>query len=126
MDIIKARVRSLREHRNWSQEDLARESGLKRPHISLIETGDRIPGAKTLVKLADALGTSLDFLTGRTDNPAAIPSVNHPALKDPDFAALAALWPRLADSDKPLILDTVRRFVAVPPGSKKKRKHGEM
>jgi len=47
--IIGARTRSLRENRNWSQEDLARESGLKRPHISLIETGDRMPGAETLV-----------------------------------------------------------------------------
>lgn len=95
--IIGARTRSLREHRNWSQEDLARESGLKRPHISLIETGDRMPGADTLAKLADALQVSVDFLMGRSDNPAIAPSPNDPALHDPLFSDLLEAWRLLSE-----------------------------
>jgi len=69
MTTIGARVRSLRGYKKWSQEDLAGQSGLKRPHISLIENNERIPGAASLVKLADALQTSVDFLLDRSENP---------------------------------------------------------
>ena len=95
--IVGARTRSLRENRNWSQEDLARESGLKRPHISLIETGDRMPGAETLVKLADTFGVSIDYLLGRSENPAVAPAANHPSMRDPRFIDIANIWAMLTD-----------------------------
>lgn len=94
---IGARVRSLRENKSWSQEDLAKASGLKRSHISLIENSERTPGAVSLVKLADALETSLDFLTGRSDDPNPRPLPNCPALLDPRIRALIEAWPALSE-----------------------------
>lgn len=97
MSTIGARVRSLREHKQWSQEDLAGASDLQRPHISLIENNERTPGAESLTKLANALQTSTDYLLGLTDNPSPTPMANHPALRDPRFAYLADMWPLLPD-----------------------------
>lgn len=113
MEIIAARVRSLRDYKDWSQEDLARESGLQRPHISLIENSERIPGADSLVKLATALETSTDYLLGRTDSPAAYPTtVNHPALKDPLFQDFLVLWPRLDDEGRKVLLQITEAMAA--------------
>jgi transcriptional regulator with XRE-family HTH domain len=46
------RVRSLREKRNWSQEDLAHESGMARSFTGAIERGEKDLRLSTLVKLA--------------------------------------------------------------------------
>jgi transcriptional regulator with XRE-family HTH domain len=47
------RVRSLREKRNWSQEDLAHESGMARSFTGAIERGEKDLRLSTLVKLAN-------------------------------------------------------------------------
>jgi len=48
-----ARVRTLREKRKWSQEDLAHESGLARSFAGAIERGEKDLRLTTLVKLAN-------------------------------------------------------------------------
>jgi ribosome-binding protein aMBF1 (putative translation factor) len=48
-----ARVRSLREQRKWSQEDLAHESGMARSFTGAIERGEKDLRLSTLVKLAN-------------------------------------------------------------------------
>jgi len=54
--------------RDWTQEDLAERSGISAAMISHFETGTRQKAsADNLVKLAKALGVSIDFLMGRTD-----------------------------------------------------------
>ena len=47
------RVRALRKKRNWSQEDLAHESGLARSFTGAIERGEKDLRLSTLVKLAN-------------------------------------------------------------------------
>ena len=49
-------VRSLREARGWSQEQLAFECGLHRTYVSGVERGVRNPTALVLAKIAKALG----------------------------------------------------------------------
>jgi len=120
MTTIGARVRSLREHRDWSQEDLAGASELQRPHISLIENNERTPGADSLAKLARALQTSTDYLLGLTDNPAPTPVANHPSLRDPAFAELADAWPNLSPVIQESMLNVIRVFLQV-----KAEKRGE-
>jgi transcriptional regulator with XRE-family HTH domain len=57
------KVRDLRMGLGWTQEDLARVSGIGRPAISRIETGSRANvRTTTLQKLAKALGVSADEL----------------------------------------------------------------
>jgi transcriptional regulator with XRE-family HTH domain len=53
------RVRALREKRNWSQEDLAHESGLARSFTGAIERGEKDLRLSTLVKLANTFKISV-------------------------------------------------------------------
>lgn len=55
------KVREAREAANMTQEELAQKSGISRGTICAIENGvDRGTTTKTLVKLATALGTTVD------------------------------------------------------------------
>jgi len=110
MTTIGVRVRSLREHKNWSQEDLAKKSGLKRPHISLIENNERTPGAGSLIKLADALETSIDYLVNRTDDPKPRPNPNNPVLFDPALQELITAWADLTPAIQKPILNIIRAY----------------
>jgi transcriptional regulator with XRE-family HTH domain len=53
------RVRALREKLNWSQEDLAHESGLARSFTGAIERGEKDLRLSTLVKLANTFKISV-------------------------------------------------------------------
>jgi transcriptional regulator with XRE-family HTH domain len=55
-------VRRLRDERNWSQEQLAFESGLDRTYISGVERGVRNPTVLVIGKIAGALGVKIDEL----------------------------------------------------------------
>ena len=48
--------------RGWSQEELARLSGLSRAGVSAIETGRLIPSAAAALALAAALGCRVEDL----------------------------------------------------------------
>lgn len=61
------RLKQVRERRGLTQDQLARKAGLTAVQISHFETGVKpSASAVTLVKLADALSVSIDFLLGRT------------------------------------------------------------
>lgn len=66
---IGGRVRELREKRGLTQLDLKKATGLSQATISRIESGEfeNLRG-KTLVKLADSLRVTTDYLLGRTDD----------------------------------------------------------
>lgn len=49
-------VQRFRRLKDWSQEDLALESGLDRTYISGVERGVRNPTVLVVQRLADALG----------------------------------------------------------------------
>jgi len=55
-------VRSLRRERGWSQEDLADNSGVHRTYIGAIERGEQNVSIDNIIKLAKALGISLEQL----------------------------------------------------------------
>jgi len=58
-------VRSLRELRRLTQAELGARAGIAAASISHFETGQRTPSLDSVVKLADALGVSIDVLVGR-------------------------------------------------------------
>ena len=61
MDIRKQvgiNLRRLRREKEWSQEDLAFESGLHRTYVSGIERGVRNPTLLILERLAKTLGVA--------------------------------------------------------------------
>lgn len=68
--IFGKRLRELRKVREWTQEDLENRSGVSAQMISHFETGTRqSASADNLVSLARALGCSVDYLLGQTNEP---------------------------------------------------------
>ena len=62
-ETLGGKVRTLREAHGWSQEQLARKSGLSRGHISVIELRkDTHPRADVLMKLARAFNIPIEEL----------------------------------------------------------------
>ncbi len=69
---IASRIRSFREARGWSQAELSRRAKVHLSSLSRWERGERSRISLTeFVKLADALGVSLDDLLGRSTAPPA-------------------------------------------------------
>jgi transcriptional regulator with XRE-family HTH domain len=67
------RLKQVRDLRGLTQAELAEKAGLTAVQISHFETGVK-PSASaiTLVKLADALSVSIDYLLGRTTERTAV------------------------------------------------------
>jgi len=51
-------VSKFRSTRNWSQADLARESGLTQAEISRVESGQRLPTMRIVKGLSEAFAAS--------------------------------------------------------------------
>lgn len=57
-------LRSLRETRGWTQQRLAKQSGVPRPTLATLESGSANPTLAVLVRVAQALGVSIEELIG--------------------------------------------------------------
>jgi len=68
-NVFQERLRRLRERRRVSRYVVSELCGLNRSAIRRYERGEREPGLKELVSIADYFEVSLDYLTGLTDNP---------------------------------------------------------
>ena len=56
------RVRECREQLEWTQKELAGAASISVTFLSELENDHRTPGARVLLRLAEALGVSLDYL----------------------------------------------------------------
>ena len=59
---IGLRIYHLRTLKEWSQEELARRSGLQRTHISRIEAGKYAVTLETIQAIAEAFGMTVDII----------------------------------------------------------------
>ena len=66
-DVMKYRIRDLREDRDLKQKDIADYLMCDQSLYSKYERGERPISIDFLNKLADFYGTSVDYLVGRTD-----------------------------------------------------------
>jgi transcriptional regulator with XRE-family HTH domain len=66
------KIAALREKRGLTQEDLAAKIGISRASLSHYEKNRREPDYTTMTKLADFFHVSVDYLLGRTSEPAQI------------------------------------------------------
>ena len=64
------RLRDLREDNGKKQSEIADMLQCTQQAYSTYERGERDIPSKVLIKLADYYNTSVDYLLGRTDNPA--------------------------------------------------------
>jgi len=68
------RLKELRKQKRWSQKELAAKVEIRFQQLNKYESGLNLPPAEMLIKLADALATTIDYLlTGNPveDNPLA-------------------------------------------------------
>ena len=76
--ILAQNIKSFREHRLWSQADLAENSDISIPFLSEIERGNKWPFPDTLGKIANALNVQIHELF-REDIP---------TIKEHDYTAM--------------------------------------
>ena len=70
------RFKEIRIKRNITQVDLAKQIDVKQETISAYESGKAFPSAETLIKIADYLNTSTDYLLGRIDDDSPLSGFN--------------------------------------------------
>lgn len=63
------RIAAARAAREWTQQELAQRAGLSQHLISLYETNMRVALFPSVVKLAEVLGVSIDYLAARSSDP---------------------------------------------------------
>ncbi len=103
------RLRSLREDRDLDVGQLAYKAGLHPSTIRKIEAGDR-PNASgvLLVRLADALDTTTDYLLGRTDDPAPLLDPTGTSVRVRRYVAgILDVWRDLEDTAPDLLDEAV-------------------
>ena len=64
------RLKEIRKAKKISQLKLALDLNTSQNTISRYETGEREPGIKELIRIADYFNISIDYLLERTNNPA--------------------------------------------------------
>jgi transcriptional regulator with XRE-family HTH domain len=101
------RIRQLRKEHGWSQAELGSKVGTDSQRISRYENGRITPSVEALVRLADALEVSVDYLL-REGSP-------RRALLGPELGVLAERLGELAeldDEDRALVAGVVDGLVA--------------
>lgn len=71
------RLRSLRQEKGWSQQQLADELKLSKSSVNMYERGEREPGFETMESIADLFNVDMNYLYGRTDIKIADPIVRN-------------------------------------------------
>tara|TARA_R100000234_G_scaffold119576_1_gene102905 strand:- start:1539 stop:1838 length:300 start_codon:yes stop_codon:yes gene_type:complete len=57
-NLFAQKMKKARDSRNWTQADLARQSGLTQAEISRVESGSRLPTMRIVKGLAEAFSSS--------------------------------------------------------------------
>lgn len=70
MNTFCSRLKSLRTSKGKYQKDMASFLGISLRAYQLYESGDGYPSVPGLIALADFFNVSIDFLVGRSDDPA--------------------------------------------------------
>jgi transcriptional regulator with XRE-family HTH domain len=62
MPTVGDRIRDVREHRRWTQDRLAEETDISKGFLSDVENNKRNISSEYLLRIANALGASVDYL----------------------------------------------------------------
>ena len=117
-DTVGARVASLRNARGWNQEDLASRIQISKSFLSEIENDRGLPGGQIVMRLAETLGTTTDYILRGSVSPAEAPP-NQPVEFPPELSTLAEEL-HLSYSATRALLDA-RRFVLARRGRPDRR-----
>ncbi|MGN1367941.1 MAG: helix-turn-helix domain-containing protein [Aristaeellaceae bacterium] len=98
MDILKKRMRDLREDNDLKQSELADALGLGRSVISVYECG-REPPLDVIFKYAEYFDVSVQYLLGLTNEKKPVPKEDEQAIENMQTAAVARGEAAFARSD---------------------------
>lgn len=100
--ILRKRITKTRESHGMNQAELAKKADVTPAAISQIEKGSRVPTIPVIHRIADVLGVSLDYLTGKTDT-----SELQDLLQHDDFVAFFRGFESLGSEDK----ETIKKHI---------------
>ena len=100
-----ARLKVLRKQKNWAQKELAAKVGVRFQQLNKYESGLNIPPADMLIKLADALDVTVDFLL--TGNP-----IEDSPLTSTRLFKRFQVLERLAADDQELVIKVIDAMIA--------------
>lgn len=69
MSVFPDRLKVMRDARRFTQEEVAARANVPLRMYQRYETGKNSPTLDVVIRLADALETSTDYLAGRVDDP---------------------------------------------------------
>jgi len=106
MNALGQRIIELRRKNNLSQTELAKQVGLSYAQIGRYETKGAQPPAEALKKIADALGSTVDYLIyGNSDEKA------QATIKDSELLQQFKALEQLDEKDKNTIKDIIDAFI---------------
>ena len=100
-------LKSLRLSLGKTQQEIADVGGFKQGIYANWETNKFVPGAESLMKLADCFGCSVDYLLGR-ENEESIIVVNEDNRYTLDEKNLIDLYRKLNSKKKDAVIDFVK------------------
>ena len=99
------RVKEMRKHRHWTQKELANQVGIRFQLLNKYEGGQHIPPAETLIKLAETLDTTVDYLL--TGNP-----IKEEPLASSNLFRRFKTLETLNDEDRSTIINVIDAIIA--------------
>ena len=97
-----ARIKLKAKEKGWSMSHLARQLGLAQSYFTDVKNGKNSISAKRLEEIADLLGTTTDYLLGKTDDP------SRPEDMSPKQKEAMELFSRLDDDKAKLVLEMMK------------------
>lgn len=97
-EVLRKRITETRKSHGMNQAELAEKAGVTPAAISQIEKGTRVPTIPVLHRIANVLGVSLDYLTGKTEA-----SELQDLLQHDDLVAFFRGFESLGSEDKEII-----------------------
>jgi transcriptional regulator with XRE-family HTH domain len=99
------RIRTLRVKKGLSQKVFAEMVGMRGATLSRYENDKRLYQCDTLIKIADALDTSIDYLLGRTDISASIQRLTLDADASSNEISFIEAYSKLEFDDQNLMME---------------------
>lgn len=106
-EVFVARLRQHMELKGLTQAELADRADLSRSALTMFFNGERKPSADALLKLADALDVSTDYLLGRCEESEISDLIRHESILE-----IARLYMQLSARDQQRVSDMVRLMVS--------------
>lgn len=103
------RLRQIREEKGWSKKHTAEEMGILQDVYLRYENGVRLPSYSVIKNMALTLGTSVEYLSGKTDDKMPMDFIVHSHEKGLSYVIES--YQKLSPTNKNRIQEYVRKVL---------------